>query len=373
LAVASKIEDILQVVTDVGGLHATNPTTPYLSLWARCRDFEKKHLADELYVNRRLGKVRCVRKTIHILTRDMMPVAYGATKSVVERASRRYMAFRGVSPKDYEDVSAGILDMLKGREMTASAIKKALSTQLDVSAILYLMCDRGLLVRGEPEKGWKDRRHRYALFSEYFPDVDLGQMDEAEAIRQLVQQYLRAFGPVSENDIVWWTGLGKRKVRAALNRLQEQIVRLSISGIEEDFILLRSESSLLGRTGPRRESTVNLLPCLDPYLMGYKVRDRYPDRRYYDSVFDRSGNATSAILLDGRVVGVWDFEQDSAPVVKLFLFDGVEGDVLKNVCVEAWRVGQFMADERVQIKECDAMVPLTERPAGSFMSPLKGC
>jgi len=373
LTVDSETDDILQIVSDVGGLHATSPTTPYLSLLARCHDFEKKHLADALYVKKSLGKVRCVRKTIYILTKEMMPIAYGATSRTVEKASRRYAEFRGVSPKEYGDVSQAIVAMLGGEGMTASAIKKALKTQLDVSAILYLMCDQGLLVREEPEKGWKDKNHRYSLFSEFFPDVDLGSMDETEAMTRLVQQYLRSFGPVTENDIVWWTGLGKRKVRAALSRLQEQIVPLGISGIEGDFVLLRSEVSLVNHSSARQRPTVNLLPSLDPYLMGYKERERYLEHRRCSYVFDRSGNATSTILLDGRVVGVWDFRQDEAPVVKLFLFEKVEPDLLEDIYAVARRVGRFVAGGEVQVQECHAMVPLTKRSAGSVMSPLKDC
>ena len=35
---------------------------------------------------------------------------------------------------------------------------------------------------------------------------------------------------------------------------------------------------------------------LDPYLMGYKDRERYLDPRFKDFVFDRSGNVTNTIV-----------------------------------------------------------------------------
>jgi len=369
----SKTDDIIQIVKDIGGLHATSATGPYLSLFARTRNFIKEDLDEELYVKRNLGKIRCMRGTLYILTKELIPIAYAATKETWEKLSKQYAEFRGFSSEKYEEVSKSILNILKRGEMTASKIKKALKTQLDVSAILYLMCDQGLLIRSRPEKGWRDRNHKYSLFHEYFPNMDLTKMNEMEARTLLVQQYLSSFGPATENDIAWWTGLRKTEVQEALNKVQRQIVRVKISNLKGDFIMLRSDENLIKNTGFPKKRTVNLLPGLDLYLMGYKERERYLHHKHYDKVFDRSGNATSTILLDGRVVGVWDFTEEVEPSVKVFLFKEVEGSVLEEIYLKAQKVGKFIADKEVQIVECASMVPLTRRTAGAVMSPLKGC
>ena len=365
LAVKSRTQDIVQIVRDIGGLHATNSTTPYLSLLARIMNFKKDCLDEELYVKRSLGKIRCIRGTLYILAKEMIPMAFAATKKMVEILSRRYAEFQGVPYEKYEEVSKSILKILEGREMSASEIKKALRIQLNVSSILNLLCDQGLLARSQPR--------RYSLFCEYFPDVDLAKMDETEAITQLVRYYLTAFGPVTESDITWWTGLNKAGVQKALSNIQEQTVKVEISGLSGNFIMLRSDESLVRTQAFSQEQTINLLPSLDPYLMGYKERKRYLDHEHYCEVFDRSGNATSAILIDGRVAGVWDFTENSKPSVKLLLFEEIGADVLDKIYSEAQRVGEFMAGKEVQIKECRSMVPLTHRTAGGVMSPLKGC
>lgn len=176
----AKCDDIKKIVADIVGLHATSAMGPFLSLFARTRQFEKEDLIDELYVKRSLGKIRCMRKTLHILPKEMIPIAYAATREMVDKASKRYVEHR-VSAAKYEEISQTILDLLKARERTAAEIKKALKTQLDVSAILYRMCDQGLLIRGRPEKGWKDQRYQYALFHKYFPTMDLTKPKESEA------------------------------------------------------------------------------------------------------------------------------------------------------------------------------------------------
>jgi hypothetical protein len=105
--------------------------------------------------------------------------------------------------------------------------------------------------------------------------------------------------------------------------------------------------------------------------MGYKDRERYLSKEHRDRVFDRGGNATSTILLNGRVVGVWDFSEEKKPLLKMFLFERFEEDILKQIHLEAKRIGRFMANEEVQLTECDSMIPLTRKTAGGFMFPLK--
>jgi len=43
-------------------------------------------------------------------------------------------------------------------------------------------------------------------------------------------------------------------------------------------------------------------------------------------------------LLDGRVVGVWDFTEDVEPSVKIFLFEEIEGSVLEEIYLKAQKM-----------------------------------
>ncbi len=368
----TQTSDIVQIVSDISGLHATGTKEPYLALFARSRNFVKEQLDDELYVKRNLGKIRCMRGTLYILEREMIPVAYAATVAMVEKLSRRYAEFHGISMKKYLDVSKSILDLVRRREMTAAEVKAKLGTDLHISALLNLMCDQGLLVRIQPGN-WRAKNYTYAPFSDYFKDIDLTQLSESEGIILLVQQYLSSFGPATENDIIWWIGLTKTKVREALGRLKGQVTPLSIPNLEGDFVVLRSDLDLITNAEFRGRPTVNLLPTLDPYLMGYKQRERYLSHEHYDKIFDRSGNATSAILLDGRVAGVWDFSEDTEHQIKVCLFEELSEDILQQIYLKSQEMGRFMTEEVVAIKRVSSMVPLTQRVAGAFMSPLKGC
>ena len=182
LAEESQSEDIVQITGDIYGLHATNATTPYVSLFARARDFTRHKLDEELYIKKTLGKIRCVRTTVHVLPRETIPIAFAATKSIVEPNSADFLRYTGgVTKKQYEEASRAILHMLRGRGMSTVQIKKQLGSALNVSPIVNLMCDQGLLMRGQSEKGWKSNTHTYHVFSDYFPGMNLNAVDPAQA------------------------------------------------------------------------------------------------------------------------------------------------------------------------------------------------
>jgi len=366
----SKARSIVQVVNDLIGLHATNPATPYLSLFQRTSDFRKEQLDEELYVKRNLGKIRCMRKTVHVLTKETIPIAYSATSKLVVPLSEKYSLFLGVTKKDYEETSSQILEELKGKGMSTKELRRALRSRSNISPIVNLMCDKGLLIRGKSKYGWRSNTHTYHIFQEYFPDMNLNAVDETEAKRILIKQYIASFGPVTENDTVWWTGFLKGEVGEILDGFHEETTWVEVQDLKGDYLMHLSGLKPLHESRPKK-NTVNFLPSLDPYLMGYKDRERYLDHEYYDYVFDRGGNATSTILLNGRVIGIWDIEEDVAPTVKLFLFEVVGEKTRGEIVAKARETGRFIADEEVEIKECDTMVPLTHRTAGGVMSPLK--
>jgi hypothetical protein len=279
--------DIVETVWDVDGLHATASTTPYLSLLARINGFRREDLENELYVKRTLGKIRYVRTTVYILPRDFVPTAFAATRAMAEPQSAAYSRSLGISKEDYEEAKKLIIGLLRGRGgLSARRIKLELGTRLHVSPIVNLMCDQGILVMGAPEKSWRSNLHSYHLFKEYFPGLSLDDVEEFDARKSVVQQYISSFGPVTETDIGWWTNFPLGQVREIVNGLSN--VSWVESG-EKEYLTPSENASSLSHPPTPEIDVVNLLPSLDPYMMGRKERDLYLDLNYYHYVYDRSG------------------------------------------------------------------------------------
>jgi hypothetical protein len=368
----ARSDDVVQTVKDISGLYAASVTTPYLTLLARTCHFRREQLDEELYARRTLGRIRCMRKMIYILPIDLLVAAHWATRSLNVEASRRYLDYRGVPRPVYEQMARQILELLKGRELTAADIRHALRTSLDVPAMLNFMCDQGLLIRGRLDRGGPDPNYCYALFSDYFPNVRLEPMGEREATMHIVRYYLRSFGPAAEADIARWTGLGEMSTRIALQHMRGEVVRVQIADHVGDFLMLRAEVEACRQAPPLTQLVVDLLPSHDPYLLGYGDRDRYVKARYADRAFDQTGKVTSTILLNGRVIGVWDLLLE-AGLAKLFLFENVNDEARAAIETAAQQIGRFLCRDSVAIQWCVNMLPLTRQPLGSVMSPLRNC
>ncbi len=362
--------DIVRIARDIAGLHATSAATPYLSLFARMRDFEREQLGEELYTRRSLGKVRGVRGTVYIYPREMLPVAHAANRRMNIPNSQRFYRYMDRTEKEYEDLSRRILRLLRGRSMNAAEIRRELGEEKSVSPVVNLMCDFGLLIRGAPAGGWRSNEHTYHILEEYMPGVDLAAPDEESAREIMVHSYLAACGPASENDIAWWTAFRRGEVRKILERMDDGISHIGIEGMDGDFLMLAPEMPALRASVKLGKPVVNLLPYLDPYLMAYKDRSRYLSPENLGFVIDRGGNATSCIMLDGRIAGVWDYH-DEPPTVRYFLFEKASRPSRQAIGKQALRFGKFLAGTEVELEECGNMPPLAERTAGGFMAPLK--
>ena len=125
--------------------------------------------------------------------------------------------------------------------MSSSELKKALNTKKDISAVISIMCDELLLIRGHPIKSWRDRRLKYAPFEQYFPKMNLSKLDETESIQKLIYGYINSYGPVTENDIIWWSGLGKRKTQQAIKSLEEEIIKVNLYDVSHEYLLIKSQ------------------------------------------------------------------------------------------------------------------------------------
>jgi hypothetical protein len=95
------------------------------------------------------------------------------------------------------------------------------------------------------------------------------------------------------------------------------------------------------------------------------------DENVYACIYDRSGNSTYSILINGRIAGVWDWTGQKEPVIKYFLFKEADPEVVDILCSRASKMGRFLFGEEPKITECDSMIPLNQRTMGGFMSPLK--
>jgi uncharacterized protein YcaQ len=376
--------DVPQVVHDIVALHATGPLSPYLSLWSRMKGFTAEQLDRELYERRRLVRVTCMRATLHVVPSQRLPVFFQATKARQRRNLRQlgYLLVQsGLSREGQEEAAVmrlrdRIAEVVADRgastvaelseripELRAKfhyAPDKPYGGQFSVgSQLVPWMCILGLLVRTRPRGSWRSNLYEYAPLAAWLPDVDLEAVTVQEAQVQLIRWYLAAFGPATVEDMAWWSGLSKGQTRKALQALGDRTVEVTIQGLGAGYVMLNDDLQLLQETKPAKGPVINLLPSLDPYIMGYRDRTRFlePERR--QQVFDRAGNAIATVWVDGRVVGAWQ-EQESG--IELLVWEGVDSEAM---AAEGRRMARFLSGE-----DAEAVVK-PYPPDGYVRSPFK--
>jgi uncharacterized protein YcaQ len=364
----SKGDDVVQVVKDVCTLHAQVPTTPYLSLFQRIRDFNQEDLERELYRKKSLVKVKCMRGTLFILPKELVVPAVVATRKqcvrdgallkqyaymqkVFQETKRDSSPFK-VSEEDVGRFTREILDLLKEVEegLTVEEIKKRLGTQINISYLVYSLCDRGILARGRTGK-WTTAKHKYVLWDHWLPDVKI-EMDKEKAQAVLIQRYLAAFGPVTEDDISWWTGLSKAVVRKVLKEIGAEVEKIEIQGLDGTFILLKSDLAGLERIAGAKDA-VRLLPRFDAYVVGYKDRQRLIAQEYREKIFwKKRGEIAASILANGRIVGTWAHKKERGRLTITFsLFEEVSDRTIEKIYTEAERLGEFIGGKEIKVRQ----------------------
>lgn len=361
--------NISQIISDLLGLHATNTSSAYISLFCRGKDFTTDVLHELLYKSKNIAKIRCIRGTVFFHHEDLIPTMHVATLKYRLRQMQKRLDYIKIGNQTLLDYKERILDLLKNKPLTIREIREKLQTDVDLSSILIILSDLGLIVRSKPRNNWLDRMHTYELFEEAVPNVKLDSITEQEAIEKIILQYVNHYGPVCLNDIVWWTGFGKTVVKESLEKLFLKLTTIDVNPFNQEFYISSDQLILAKVLNPAHESIISLLPILDPYIMGYKFRDRYIEEGK-DYIFDRSGNATNTIILNGVVVGIWDWELDP-PLIKYFLFGELSKNQLELLTIELKEMGNFLMPKPFEIKKHDSMGPLTKRTAGWVLKPLR--
>ncbi|HKV20712.1 MAG TPA: winged helix DNA-binding domain-containing protein [Mycobacterium sp.] len=333
-APAASLDD---VVRDLVGLHATDPATPYLSLWARLPGFSVTDLDAALYEHRKAVKHLAMRRTLWVVGADYLAdVQAAASDRVADNERRRLVTDvqkAGIATDGerwLDDACQAVLRHLAEHGPTgARQLREALPelagtydpapgkrwgghTPLS-PRVLTVLSVRGDIVRGPNEGTWTTSRPKWAAAADWLSDRDAVALESARA--QLVSQYLRTFGPATATDIKWWFGNTLTWARHALRDIEA--VEVDLQGTPG--FVLPDDLEHDGEPDP----WAALLPGLDPTTMGWSERDFYLGE-HRSQVFDTNGNAGPTAWWNGKVVGGW--VQDAAGRVEVRLLDDIGRD-----------------------------------------------
>ena len=200
----SQAQSVLQAVNDIIALHATSVGTPYISLFARMKNFQRSHLDQEFYQKRNLVRLRAMRGTLFITSSDLAPTLFQATK-LPEHHLMSLTQRWGISPSEYHELSEKLCTILKGGGKTLPQIRKALPKEIvrkielregksiykwtNVKWVLSVMTRAGTVISEKDAGSLRlTKANQYVLFRETYPKLNLDSIKEQEARVMLIER-----------------------------------------------------------------------------------------------------------------------------------------------------------------------------------------
>jgi hypothetical protein len=338
LAIAAQATDPHQVAHSLVALHGTDPASVFLAVGARMCNPTIAAIERAMYEERTLLRMLGMRRTVFTVPVELAGMVQAAcTRAIAAKQRKLYTdVFREAAFTDdieawLADVEAATLRALRKRgEATAIELTrdeprlgqqivvaqgKPYEALLSVSTrLLFLLAAEGHIMRGRPRGSWISSQYRWSPTEVWLPG-GLPVIPTADAQRELVKHWLRAFGPGTLADVRWWTGLTAGEVNRALKAVA--VLEVDLDGTPGMELAEDAEPV----TPP--EPWVALLPALDPTPMGWNSRAWYLGE-YAPILFDRSGNVGPTIWSDGRIVGGWAQRKNGEIAFRMLEDVGVE-------------------------------------------------
>jgi hypothetical protein len=306
ILVDRKALSVPDVIERLGGLQAQAAAAPYVGLWTRIPGFTRDDLASPI-ADRTVVKAAWVRGTLHLVTAadyvrhrsTLQPMLTAGFESIAKRrgpavdvpkvvaAARRYFA---QEPRTFAELSAWLTERYPDADV--GPLRHAVRMHLPI-------------VQVPVEEGWSyPNKPRFTLADDWLgtkvPVEPSSAAAGDDAVDDLVRRYLRAFGPAGVTDMQTWSGLPAPSLKAAVARLEPELVTYRAEGRTELFDL--ADLALPDADAP---VPARFLPEYDNVLLSHRKRTRIVADEHRKQVYLPALRVAATILVDGFVAGTW--------------------------------------------------------------------
>ena len=342
--------DVPTAVHRVVALQAQEPASPYLALWNRIEAFDPADL-DRAYATQAVVKGSSVRFTLHAVHAGDHPAIHEAMLPRL-RESGLDARFR-VAGLAISDVDALVPEMLihAGGPRSNAEMEAWVDVRLgalEQPGVWPALRAYAPVVHAPTGGPWSfGTRPMYVAP----PDPNLAG-DPERALAHLVRRYLEGFGPASAADIAKFSIIQRTRIRAALEALGDQVVRVDGPGKEPLYDIADGPLPDEDTPAPPR-----LLGMWEETLLAYDDRSRIVPEAYRKAVIRVNGDVLPTLLVDGSVAGVWRPVEDG---IEATAFHSLDDATWAGLDAEARSLRSFLADRE----------PLVFRRYGHWWSKL---
>jgi hypothetical protein len=206
---------MLDVVSDVCGIHAQVQSSAELQGWTRVSGVTPNDVREALWERRSLARTWSMRGTLHLLTAGDLPLYTAALRTHDRWWKGAWLRMIGYSADELRAILDAIHDALGARPLTREQLADRVAERVGPRGrermlsgwgeMLKPAAFEGSLMSGPPRgqgvtfvrpdrwlKGWNEPR-------------------SDEAWREIVRRYLRAYGPAGREEFARWWGCSRRR------------------------------------------------------------------------------------------------------------------------------------------------------------------
>jgi histone H3/H4 len=282
---------VQQAVERLCALQAQYSLSPYIALWSRLTGFRREQLTRALE-ERLVVKSTLFRITLHMTSaRDYPYFAAAFLRAAQEMTPRITAATIAQLSKKVEAAARKTITHEDVEALAAEAMGGRWRARI-LSPLVHI----------PPSGTWRFWGRPELLGMKAWLGVDLPSREEGA--ERIVQRYLAAFGPATQQDLLRFAGVRVGDLRPGLERVELRRFR-----DERGRQLLDLPRAPL----PNGETPapVRFLPKWDSSLLAYAPpeRTRILPERFRTTVIRKNGDVLPTILVDGFVAATWDVDR----------------------------------------------------------------
>src|ERR1700733_13308368 len=333
-------KNLLDLIRAVGWIYSPGCSTPYLSLWARMASFKTADVDKLVFDDRKLVQLETLRGCTMLVPREQASLALRIRTRTFTELSKQARQQMPVSEAEMEELKTAILATLHSSPKTSEQLHRAMPAKLvkdfgadlkrigltnSLSLAINLLKEEGKLLKQHTKKRLDSTEYSLILTSSLLPEADPFNLRLEEACIQLAAQYFRAEGPARIKDFAWWAGINVTDAMKGASEAKPRLVPIAVEGTKDEYLISEADVDTLICFKPP-ETAISFIPYRDTYLKGQReVVSRFVPAEHADKPFSRwkgklINDPLATIIFNGRVVGVWEWNEDDEEV-DLLLFD----------------------------------------------------
>ena len=355
---ASRGSEVAATAKAAGAIQAQDRLGELLGIGIRSTGLTADEIDHARTVDRTVTRTWLMRGTLHLVPSNDLRWMLDLLGEEMDRKALKRRADLGISVEDHGRVMEFLRPELSRRgPMTRAEIGEALRSAglpWEGQATPHLLRSasmHGVMCFGPDRNG----EATYILIDDWLPDDGNRPPDPGA---ELARRYFSAYGPATQPDFRWWSGLPAADSRRGVLAITDELVEVSVEG--KSMWMTSDAADQIEEVLAQAPEQLRVVGPFDPYLLGYAKRELGVPDVLLKRVNAGGGMIRSCVLIDGRLVGTWDRKRRARGLsVTVSAFVALSGGAHAQLESEFAEIGRFLGTE---IKWSIQPDPVAARP-----------